>query len=262
MRPMASVVQRIKEIKQPRGGYINPKMLETLFLGGSGLIPLDHASENVSPGLVGLAVDYLARLANGAEPQDAFSISLMGATALGPTEFYRAERALESLTPGRVDEETIRLACRLVNYDVIYRAGQQFYNPNTSTTPDQTTIDHIFAMVTRSLVFFDEYGPIVLDGFTFEGGYTATVHAGDGDFLTADTLWDFKVSAAPPKSDHTLQVLMYYLMGKHSIHHKLQATTHLGIFNPRLNTAYRIAEAVIPAETIAEVERDVIGYTG
>jgi hypothetical protein len=160
-----------------------------------------------------------------------------------------------------VDEETIRIACLLVNYDVVRRAGQQFYNPNTSTTPDRTTIDHIFAMVTRSLAFFDEYGPIVLDGFTFEGGYTPTVQTGDGDFLTADTLWDFKVSAAPPKSDHTLQVLMYYLMGKHSIHPELQATTHLGIFNPRLNTAYRIAEAAIPAETVAEVERYVIGYS-
>lgn len=116
-------------------------------------------------------------------------------------------------------------------------------------------------MVTRSLAFFDEYGPIVLDGFTFEGGYTATVQTGDGDFLTADTLWDFKVSAAPPKSDHTLQVLMYYLMGKHSIHPELRAPTHLGIFNPRLNTAYRIAEALIPEDTIADVERHVIGYS-
>lgn len=261
MRPVTSVVQRVKEVKQPRGGYLNPKMLEALFLGGDGPVPLDHTTENVSPGLVGLAVDYLARLANGAEPQDAFSISLMGATALGPPEFYRAEQALENLTPGRVDEETIRLACWLVNFDVVCRAGQQFYNPNAVTAPDQTTIDHISAMVARSLAFFDEYGPIVLDGFTFEGGYTATVQTGDGDFLTADTLWDFKVSAAPPKSDHTLQVLMYYLMGKHSIHPELRATTHLGIFNPRLNTAYRIAEALIPEDTIADVERHVIGYS-
>jgi hypothetical protein len=261
MPPVPSVVQRIKEVKQPHGGYINPKMLEVRFLGGDGPMPLDHTGENVSPGLVGLAVDYLTRLANGAEPPEAFSISLMGAVALGPADYYRAEQAVGSLTEGCVDEEAIRAACRLVNYDVVRRAGKQFYNPTAQTAPDQTTIDHISAMVTRSLRFFDEYGPIILDGFTFEGGYTATVQAGDGDFLTADTLWDFKVSAATPKSDHTLQVLMYYLMGKHSIHPEFQATTHLGIFNPRLNTAYRIAEAAIPAETIAEVERGVIGYS-
>jgi hypothetical protein len=45
-----------------------------------------------------------------------------------------------------------------------------------------------------------------------------------------------------------------------SIHPELRATTHFGIFNPRLNTTYRIAEAAIPAETVAEVERYVIGY--
>lgn len=261
MRPMPSVVRRIKEVQQPRGGYLNPNMLEVRFLGGDGPMPLDHTVETVSAGLVGLAVDYLARLASGAEPLDAFSVSLMGAVALGPTEFDRAEQAIGNLTPGRVDEATIRIACRLVNYDVVYRVGQRSYNPNAPTTPDQATIDHIDAMVTRSLAFFEEYGPVVLDGFTFEGGYTPTVQTGDGDFLTADTLWDFKVSAAAPKSAHTLQVLMYYLMGKHSIRPEFQALTHLGIFNPRLNIAYQIAESAIPAETISEVERDVIGYS-
>ena len=48
-------------------------------------------------------------------------------------------------------------------------------------------------MVERSLKFVEEYGPIILEGFTFEGGYTDIVQAGDGDFITEDTLWDFKV---------------------------------------------------------------------
>ena len=49
-------------------------------------------------------------------------------------------------------------------------------------------------MVQRSLHFLECYGLKVLDGFTLEGGYTNTVSACDGDFITADTLWDFKVS--------------------------------------------------------------------
>jgi hypothetical protein len=74
-------------------------------------------------------------------------------------------------TRGRVDEGTIRIACRLVNYDVVYRAGPQFYNPDAPTAPDQTTVDHISAMVERSMEFFRGYGPITLDRFTFEGAY-------------------------------------------------------------------------------------------
>ena len=50
-------------------------------------------------------------------------------------------------------------------------------------------------MVERSLKFVEEYGPIILEGFTFEGGYTDIVQAGDGDFITEDTLWDFKVTS-------------------------------------------------------------------
>ena len=43
--------------------------------------------------------------------------------------------------------------------------------------------------------FWEDYGPIVKDGFTFEpNGYTEIVNSGDGDYLTADTIWDFKVS--------------------------------------------------------------------
>ena len=71
------------------------------------------------------------------------------------------------------------------------------------------------------------------DGFTFEGGYTDIVSSGDGDYLTEDTLWDFKVSKEEPKSKYTLQLLMYYIMGCHSIHPEFQKIEKLGIFNPR-----------------------------
>jgi len=38
-------------------------------------------------------------------------------------------------------------------------------------------------MVNRNMTFWKKYGLIAQDGFTFEA---------DGDFLTTDTLWDFK----------------------------------------------------------------------
>jgi hypothetical protein len=259
---MTSVVGRIKEVKQPPGGHVSPKLFQVLYPGGAtGPTPLDHHAETVSPGLVGTAVDYLTRLANGAEPREAFRISLLGAERLGPSEFHGADWAVENLKPGRVNVEAIRVACRLVNYDVAYRRDPRLYNPDARTSPDETTVAHISTMVERSREFFREHGPIMLDGFTFEGAYTSTVQTGDGDFLTPDTLWDFKVMVAAPKSDHTLQLLMYYIMGRRSIHAEFQAITHLGLFNPRLNTAYRLPVAAVPIATIADVERDVIGYT-
>ena len=116
-------------------------------------------------------------------------------------------------------------------------------------------------MVQRSLYFLECYGPKVLDDFTLEGGYTNTVSAGDGDFITADTLWDFKVSKEKLDKDQTLQLLMYWRMGLHSIHHpEFQNIKYLGIYNPRMDNVYRIAVENISEDVIREVEKDVIGY--
>ena len=43
------------------------------------------------------------------------------------------------------------------------------------------------------------------------GGYTVTVETGDGDFLTDDTLWDFKVSKSKPTNKHTYIAVAYVL---------------------------------------------------
>ena len=115
-------------------------------------------------------------------------------------------------------------------------------------------------MVKRSILFFNRYGPITKDGFTFEGGYTKIIDSGDGDFLTSDTLWDFKVSKNKPTSLHTLQLLIYYIMGTHSIHSEFNSIKKLGIFNPRTNCVYLQNISSIPQLIIDEVSINVIGY--
>lgn len=73
-------------------------------------------------------------------------------------------------------------------------------------------------MVGRAIEFFDSYGPKIADHLTFKGGYTGHVTNGDGDFLTEDTLWDFKVSKQNLSSKSVLQLLIYWRLGLHSIH--------------------------------------------
>ena len=50
--------------------------------------------------------------------------------------------------------------------------------------------------------------PIDISGITFEGGYSSVIVSGDADFITKDTLWDFKVSKNSPTSKQTLQLLI------------------------------------------------------
>jgi hypothetical protein len=252
---MSSVVQRISEIKQPRGGYIKPKsFVVTEIDDGNG--SLSRELENIRPNLVGLVVDYLTRAHMSDDPVEAFNISLRGAELIGELEHaIETAQSVVDLSP-----ESITAACQLAGYDVCFRAGMAFYKPVQEILPDGNTIRNIEIMVRRSIRFFDEYGPVVEDGITFEGGYTDTVNVGDGDFITDDTLWDFKVLASEPRTRDTLQLLMYYLMGKRSIHENLHRITRLGIFNPRLNKVYLLNVSDIPPEVIKAVEDEVICY--
>jgi len=249
-----SVTQRIKQVKQPRGGYINPINLTSIPLGDDAESLNDK--ENVHASLVGLTVDYMTRFMSGAPVDDAFKISMKGASLIKEEE--KAAKLMANVKG--LDEGSIVNAVKLSGFDVCFRAGVVGYKPVDEIAPDEATIENIRVMVERSLRFLKAYGPKVLDGFTFEGGYTNTVSAGDGDFTTADTLWDFKVSKMPVKKESTLQLLMYWRMGLNSIHPEFLKIKYLGIYNPRMNMAYRIAVDDIPDDVVAEVEDKVIGY--
>lgn len=261
---MSSVTDRIKQVRQPRGGYIKPSQFSDKILNDGCVL---HNTENVHPTVTGMAVDYLTRFMTGSAVQEAFSISLLGvkqaALMKGPGVIEEAGELLKGITG--TDNLSITNACKMATFDVWYRnpMAAMMSMPKTAddTNPDAGTIENIRVMVQRGITFFKEYGPVTKNGFTFgEKGYTATVDTGDGDFLTKDTLWDFKVSKNKPDNKHTLQLLMYWIMGQHSEKPEFKGITKLGIFNPRLNTVYTLDMAKVPRDIIRTVERDVICY--
>ncbi len=250
---MASVTQRIKQIKQPRGGYIKPREFSQNQLVDSTEL---SENENIHASLVGGAVDYLTRFMIKTPVEDAFKTTIIGGAQIGKKEMaiYLAS------TVSGLDSESISAACKLVGFDVVYRGQPGLYKPVEDIQPDEDTIHNIKTLVNRNLAFLEGYGPIIKQGFTFEGGYTNLITAGDGDFLTKDTLWDFKTSKTAPTNKHTLQLLIYYLMGKQSIHKEFDTVENLGIFNPRLNIVYKLPVRDIPTGVIEAVKRDVVGY--
>ena len=86
---------------------------------------------------------------------------------------------------------------------------------------------------------------------------TQKIDSGDGDFLTKDTMWDFKVSINEPTTKHTLQLLIYFLMGKQTGKRKFKALEKIGIFNPRLNHVYTYEISKLPEEIIEEIRKEV-----
>lgn len=261
-----SVTQRIRHIRQPRGGYIDPRTMTIIRLG-SGMDAL-HQTESIPPTLMGTSIDYLTRLMSG--DKHAFDLPVRGALFLDYLALSTGQKThqpdsanakwLSSHITGD-DDASIENAIRLAAYDTVLRAGPIAYQhaPVASFTIDKQTIENARTMLRRSLAFLDEYGPKVLDGFTFPGGYTDVVSSGDGDFTTEDTLWDFKVSKYLPTKEHTLQLLMYWRMGLHSTEPSFQSIRHLGTFNPRRNEVAHLNTDSIPQDVIQTVEH-VIGY--
>ena len=248
-----SVTQRVKSVKQPWGGYINPRSMSTIqFDDGKCLGP-----ENINPGIVGTVVDYLTRIVNGDRINNVFCYAIAGGIQLDRSA--ELSKYLSKINGLNVD--SIRNACRACTFDAFYRSG---YAPSDSLNKmiaDAGTCKNIRIMVNRTLSFFKEYGPIVKTGITFEGGYTDVVSNGDGDYLTSDTVWDLKITKKPLNKNHTLQLAMYYLMGKHSNWVIYDSVTKIGVFNPRENVAHILDMRKVPQDIIEAIEKDVICYT-
>lgn len=260
---MSSVVQRIAEIKQPRGGYLPPQLFarsDIDFSFGCRLL-MPYGMENVHPSLVGLAVDYLSRYYAGAGFDEAFAISIAGAAMAdrlgqsGCVDFVRQVKGYFLATDSRKIQAM--LSVFMVQFDIYARAC---HGPKHGPgEPNEAVIANIISMTDRTLEFLSQAGPDIISPLRFDGGYTEVITAGDGDFMTADTLWDMKVSVHGPKPAHTLQLLLYWMLGMNSIYPYYRNVSHLGLFNPRLGAAYRYDLRRLDDDMVAEVGRIAAG---
>ncbi len=262
---MSTVSKISKKADQPKGGYLKPSQFETTIIDDG--IKLNEI-ENISPSLIGMAVEYLTRLEIEESAVDAFIISLKGAYSASHNGFTdaleKAEFLLLNIKKG-LDDQSIINACKMTTFDVWYRnidAALIAKGSPDYINPDSSTIQNIRTMVMRSMQLWKEYGPVIETGFTFKkDAFTQTVGIGDGDFLTKDTIWDFKVSKKDKlDKNQTLQILMYWILGQHDGSTKYKNIKKLGIFNPRLNIVYTLNVSQIPDEIIEAVEKDVICY--
>lgn len=273
-----STVSKIsKHANQPRGGYLKPSQFETTIID-DGIQLMDMKFETIHYFNMGMVVEYLTRLEMGVSSKDVFIISTTGILNALNHGFEEAINYMDLTSDIKkgLDDQSIINACKLTTFDTwcrniysairaastysLYSAKQEIIYPNEIAL-DTNTIENIRTMVQRSIYFWKKHGPVIETGFTFKKeAFTNTVTDGEGDFLTKDTIWDFKVSKNKLNSLQTLQLLMYWIIGQHDGSPKYKNIKKLGIFNPRLNIAYTLNVSQIPAEIIEAVEKDVICY--
>lgn len=247
-----TVTGRIKEIEQPRGGYIKPSSFDKIQIDDG----IELGNENISPQMMGLVVDYLSRFTLGYTVEESFDISIKG--ALGQGRFKECFAIMNGIRG--LDDDSIVDACRMTLYDSFFRAGVRITVEPMDLHVDHETCENIRIMVKRVQSVVDRFGHIVKIGPTFSGGYTEIVRAGDADLVSEDILWDLKVSKNGLTKEQTLQLVMYYLMGKHSEDKCFEDVTKVGVINPRLNVVYILDMCTVPEEIINTISRDVIGY--
>lgn len=265
---VTTVTQRIRQIKQPRGGYLPVDKATVWDYGGVEIT--DIKRENISPQMMGVVVDYLTRFyVKGGDASEAFDIALVGGVNVA---LYKQdlqiiqclEDTIDIINNGKkLSDGVIEAACYLASMDPAYRVGPEIYDNNVNYTPDRYTYGVIRELVERSIKFFNNEGPLVYGGFELNSESSGQyIDYGDGDFMTETGLWDMKVSKNPPTRNHTIQVLIYYLMGLRSkdIKDTTKNLKRIGLYNPRLNKSFYFCIDKIDEDLIGIVERDIIGY--
>lgn len=251
-----SVSERAKKTPQPNDGYLSPRMMNKTKMAED--FSDIKQGENISPGLIGMVVDYLSRFMLGEPVEKAFSVSLMGAHMAKDED--NAKRLIADIKG--LDSRSIVNAVKMTGYDVCVRAGLAKYKPVELIDPNETSIENIRIMVNRTISHFQKYGGITKSMLTFPGGYTEVVTSGDGDYLTHDALWDMKTSKKSISKVDTLQLLIYWRLGIHSVDDEYQSVKYLGVCNPRRNEVYLVSVSDLPRDLISEVDAVVIGYEG
>ena len=278
---MNTVSGAAKNAKQPRGGFLSPSRFKKLEFDDGIVL---NENENVHGSIIGTVVENLTSFVLGEPLEKAFATSLGGAEIAEKFTVVDATRFADIFINGikGLDDQSIKYACMLVTFDVwtkniiVADMAARHYE----VFADADTIKNIKIMVNRSVTFFEKYGEIQAHGFQFRpvgmddnayfdwiesddyefGGYTKEVYNGEGDFLTSNALWDFKVLRTKITNKHTLQLLMYLVMGWHSGQDQYKNIELIGIFNPRINTAWVMYVDDIPNDTIHAIEKEIICY--
>lgn len=223
---------RAQQVSQPPGGLLPLARFDRHDLGGA---LLTRRNESGPAGTIASAVEIMARWDLSGDPR---SLAVSSAAAL---EAIRAVRRGEHSETG-----PSAIASML-------RSGADDVLDEMDWADDEDhTLMHIAEMRTRVSRCFDRFGrpthsgalPVRSDRFHLVGHI---------DFVSADTIWDLKVSSTGPSKADLLQLLLYLITAGDDRDNSLEVA-YLGICNPRMDTVWRIAVADIPVETLTALE--------
>lgn len=214
-------------IEQPRVGYIDPKTLQVVPPEGDRCVDMLEPVENISSALVETVVNRMTMVMRGIPVSKAFAKSLDAFQIL--EEDAEAQRLISGINKD-LDDNSIINAVKLSGFVVEWGSpGVVLCEPVERINPDEATIQNVKTMVERSFHFAKD-----------------VEREASGYFL------DLKTSEVHPTKED-----VYELIGRwrNALRLALIQCRYLGIYNPRLNEAYKVRVDDIPDDTIAAVEK-------
>lgn len=273
---MPTATQVARAAKQPRGGYIPPKMMAIEDFADDAYrdeLVLNMDAEQSHPATIGVVVDYMTRfmLEARADPDsvglqmECFSIPRLGIRedTLTAEQFYEVASRVKGL-----DRDSIDAMFMLTAWDTMFRSGIEM-DPE-KLHPDDVSIKHVVMMVEKALEMLGD-GDIAV-GPVFIGGFPRNIRAADADYIRDGWLVDMKVSRREiPDNKQTLQLMIYYIMGKkvaergsyacipNPFRDAFESMRGIEILNPRCGIRWRLPVSEIPDEVIIAIREDVMG---
>lgn len=256
-RPGVPVTVRIRQIKQPYGGYLKGTDFVKTKLG-PGIEEL-YPDENISPSTMGDVVDHLTKFMIGVPVDRAFHFRRDKQPDNNDNYYFNQAVKYENTISkrGRTNGLSNKSIIAAIKLTILVFSATEI----ESMDPNEHTIENVRTMVTRSLNLLDKYKADDIEtDLTFDGGYTNVVSYGNSDFKTDDTILDIHVLKSERLDKrYTLQILMYWILGWYSYEWAIYPEIkYLAVYNPRFNILYRLETSKISKDTIKAVENDVL----
>lgn len=283
---MNAVTDVVKSIKQPYGGYLPISKFEEIELGGEVL------SCNIQPIIIGKTLDSILRLIVGTDKYSVFNNSITGYENRllyfsnqfsiagnkqqvyeqikqedNKFDIYRLIDRVDSLIQS-YDIYNLCIVVSLIHqydiwqYDFGYISGRSSISssrPKYYKKKDICVLMDLYKRLVSWLCTMLSKG-IVFDYRFYPNGYTDKIKYGVGDFVCENTLFDLKCIKSKPSSYHTLQLLIYYVMGIHSNNKLYRNVKNIGIYSPIQNKVWIMPVKNIPKELVHKISSEVIGY--
>ena len=249
---MASVKNILADIHQPKNGLLPISIFErNRFNDVNSLTKIPQKMEKI----VFSTVNCLVRFFLKRDAASAFENSFLGAS------FIREENKAQSLAKKvtGLDDTSIIAAMHLANYEDCLKSVTE-YRVLDEKEITSDIIKNIKVLFNRIMSFMARYGSKIIYNHTLEGGYTDAVDTGTIPFVTNESILLLSFSENEPSIEETLELLIYYVMSKHSIYPTLKEVKYVSFYNPITNTFFKCNAPLISGTAVSLIEEKVLKY--